>query len=220
MFTNDAALNILMGDWDFVMEAEDRLCLRTMHLTGRADKPFAGNFHILLDAHQFREPLANLSNWLSTAQSRIDRIYTNRHVSDQLDRQLSAHFSAPGIPLASRLCLLRSPTSHKRTTQRRHNFLRTSCAKSSGNATYISTTTKNYHTTPTHTSHYVASNFSSNPCGTALLPYKNDTTTSQLDRGQAIMDDDFHTSSTNNQYTTDGSDRFGEKRSFSANRRS
>ena len=32
------ASSILMGDWNFVMESEDRLCLRTMDFTGRADK--------------------------------------------------------------------------------------------------------------------------------------------------------------------------------------
>ena len=88
---NDKVLSILMGDWNFVMETEDRICLRTMDFTGRADRPLARNFQTVLDAHQLHEleqPAFTHEN--STAQSKIDRIYINHHVSDQLDRQFSA----------------------------------------------------------------------------------------------------------------------------------
>ena len=89
--SNDSVLTILMGDWNFVMETEDRLCLRTMDFTGRADRPLARKFQTVLDAYQLHEleqPAFTHEN--TTAHSKIDRIYTNHHVSEQLDRQFSA----------------------------------------------------------------------------------------------------------------------------------
>ena len=88
---NDTVLSILMGDWNFVMETEDRLCLRTMEFTGRADKPLARNFQAVLDnyqLHELEQPAYTHEN--TTAHSKIDRIYINHHVADQLDREFSA----------------------------------------------------------------------------------------------------------------------------------
>ena len=138
-----------MGDWNFVRETEDRLCLRTMDFTGRADKLLARNFQTLLDAQQLHElEQSTYTHENSTAQSKIDRIYTNHHVSDLwIDNSVRPHFPAPGFPLTSRSHLLGNPTNHKRTTQSRHNFLSTSYTTSSGNVTCISSTTKNYYTT-------------------------------------------------------------------------
>ena len=88
---HDQVLSILMGDWNFVMETEDRLCLHTMDYTGRSDKPLARHFQSMLDTyelHEIEQPAYTHEN--STAHSRIDRIYMNHHVSDQLDRQFSA----------------------------------------------------------------------------------------------------------------------------------
>ena len=80
-------LSILMGDFNFVMKNEDRLCLRTMEHTGRHDKPTADRFNQLLEEHKLHEleqPIYTHTN--TTAHSRIDRIYSNHHVADQLDR--------------------------------------------------------------------------------------------------------------------------------------
>ena len=52
---NDNVLSILMGDWNFVMNNENRLCLRTMEFTGNSDRPLARNFQLLLDTPQLHE---------------------------------------------------------------------------------------------------------------------------------------------------------------------
>ena len=80
-----------MGDWNFVMHNEDRLCMRTMQFTGNTDRPLARTFQALLDTNELHE-LEQLAytHENTTAQSKIDRIYSNHHVADQLDKQFSA----------------------------------------------------------------------------------------------------------------------------------
>ena len=92
---SNEVLSILMGDWNFVMTHEDRLCLSTMQFTGNSDRPLARNFQSLLDTHQLHE-LEQLAytHENSIAQSKIDRVYINHHLADQLDRQFSASTSA------------------------------------------------------------------------------------------------------------------------------
>ena len=87
---NNTVLSILMGDWNFVMHDEDRLCMRTMQFTGNTDRPLARNFQALLNTHDLHE-LEQLAytHENSTAQSKIDRIYSNHHIADQLDKQFS-----------------------------------------------------------------------------------------------------------------------------------
>jgi exonuclease III len=105
-------LSILMGDWNFVMKKSDRLCLRTMQNTGDHDKTTAQRFDLLLDAHHLHEldqPTFTHTN--TTAHSKIDRIYTNHHVAEQLDRQFTATTLAP-----TRLSTHR-PISFPRTTK-------------------------------------------------------------------------------------------------------
>ena len=110
---NDNVLSILMGDWNFVMNNEDRLCLRTMEFTGNSDRPLARNFQLLLDTHQLHE-LEQLAytHENTTAQSKIDRIYINHHIADQLDRQ----FSASALP-RTRLSTHRPITFARRSKQ-------------------------------------------------------------------------------------------------------
>jgi len=88
---NNSVLSILMGDWNFVMQDEDRICLRTMQFTGGSDRAIARSFQSLLDEQHLHE-LEQLAftHENTTAQSKIDRIYINHHVSEQLDRQFSA----------------------------------------------------------------------------------------------------------------------------------
>ena len=52
---SDAVLTIMMGDWNFVMEPEDRLCLRAMDFIGHADRPLARSFQTVLDAYHLHE---------------------------------------------------------------------------------------------------------------------------------------------------------------------
>ena len=102
-----------MGDWNFVKEPEDRLCLRTMDFTPRADNPLARHFQSILDAHQLHElEQPALTHENSTAQSKIDRIYINHHIADQLDRQ----FSAATLP-RTRLSTHRPNTFARRSKQ-------------------------------------------------------------------------------------------------------
>ena len=110
---NDKVLSILMGDWNFVMNNEDRLCLSTMQFTGNSDRPLARNFQTLLDTHQLHE-LEQLAytHENTTAQSKLDRIYINHHLADQLDKQ----FSASTLP-RTRLSTHRPITFARRSKQ-------------------------------------------------------------------------------------------------------
>ena len=88
------ALTILMGDWNFVMMQDDRFCLRTLQSTGHTDSPTAKQFEDFLNNHHLHEleqPMFTHEN--TTAYSRLDRIYVNHHVADQLDR----HFSVSAL---------------------------------------------------------------------------------------------------------------------------
>ena len=90
----DEALTILMGDWNFVMKTDDRFCIRTLQSTGHTDNPTARQFQQFLDSHALHEleqPAFTHEN--TTAFSRIDRIYANHHMTDQLDR----HFCAAAL---------------------------------------------------------------------------------------------------------------------------
>ena len=87
----DTTLSVLMGDWNFVMRDDDRFCRRTLQSTGQVDRGTARCFQDFLDSHKLHEleqPAFTHEN--STAHSRIDRIYTNHHVADQLDRHFAA----------------------------------------------------------------------------------------------------------------------------------
>ena len=101
MAPNDTARTILMGDRNFGMETEDRLCLRTMEFTGSADKPLARNFQSMLDAYQLHEleqPAFTHEN--STAQSKSDTS-TTTSATNSTDNSAKPHYHARSCPLTS-----------------------------------------------------------------------------------------------------------------------
>ena len=128
---NNSVLSILMGDWNFVMQDEDRICLRSMQFTGGSDRAIARSFQSLLDEHHLHE-LEQLAftHENSTAQSKIDRIYSTGN---------SAHllYLGPDSPRTSQSLSQGNPGYHSLTTKRELNFLRTSYNTNIGSATYI-----------------------------------------------------------------------------------
>ena len=81
-----------MGHWNFVMNTEDRVCCRSIATTGQSDNTIARLFQQLLNKcqlHELEQPACTHEN--TTAHSKIDRIYMNHHVADQLDRHFSAY---------------------------------------------------------------------------------------------------------------------------------
>eukprot|EP00959_Pyramimonas_sp_CCMP1952_P125790 2630546-Pyramimonas_sp.AAC.1 len=84
----DSTLTLLMGDWNFVTAAEDRWCKCTGQWTGATDHREADDWDTHLTCrhgfHELSQPLPTCES--GRALSRIDRIYSNHHCSDQLDR--------------------------------------------------------------------------------------------------------------------------------------
>ena len=84
----ESALTILMGDFNFVVDEKDRWNKQTAVWSGAPDLEEAREFQqVLLTPHGFNEllqPLATCDTAL--ARSRLDRVYSNHHTSDQLDR--------------------------------------------------------------------------------------------------------------------------------------
>ncbi len=83
----NTSLTIIAGDWNFVTHRSDRWCNTAVDWTGDRDR---------LEFEEFRDSLfiPNMLNELhqehhtyysTTATSRLDRIYTNHHISEQLD---------------------------------------------------------------------------------------------------------------------------------------
>ena len=88
---SSTVLNILMTDWNCVMHDEHRHRMRTMQLTGNTDRPLARSFQAFpntQDLHELEQLAYTHEN--TTAQSKIDRIYSTRHIADQLVKQFSA----------------------------------------------------------------------------------------------------------------------------------
>ena len=85
-----AALSLMFGDFNFTTDPCDRLNKRTRGWSGDTN---ATNTKVLLD--KVCRPFG-LAEWsqpehtceIGTARSKIDRVYGNQHLSEQLDRQL------------------------------------------------------------------------------------------------------------------------------------
>ena len=52
---SDAALSVLMGDWNFVMEDDDRFCRHTLQSTNRKDGAISRHFQQFLDSRKLHE---------------------------------------------------------------------------------------------------------------------------------------------------------------------
>jgi exonuclease III len=81
-------LSVMMGDWNFAHNPEDRWCFENKAWTGAADKPDANHFNNLIakkhGMHEWLQP--TLTHRCKTSISKLDRIYTNHSIYDQLDR--------------------------------------------------------------------------------------------------------------------------------------
>lgn len=109
-------LTILAGDFNFVPTVQDRLNLQTGEFTGGKDAAEQQLWTQLLPPHALHElhqPQHTYAGPLAT--SRLDRVYVNQHVVEQLDRQVFAiplefnRFSQHRPLSFGRLC--RSPDS-------------------------------------------------------------------------------------------------------------
>ena len=87
------ALSIMMGDWNFVTDPTDRYQANTATWTGAYDITEATNFvNLFSKQHQFVEltqPDFTHESGRNEARgaSRLDRIYANHHLMDQLDHE-------------------------------------------------------------------------------------------------------------------------------------
>ena len=84
-----SALSIVSGDWNYVTHRKDRWCNTQQNWTGHnnakeAEEADALNFHPA-DLHELYQE--NRTFFSTTASSRIDRVYTNHHITEQLDHR-------------------------------------------------------------------------------------------------------------------------------------
>ena len=88
MSPHSRRLSIVMGDFNFVTVKEDRSTLATSQWSGESDLAEAELFDkILWKPHSFHELWQpHKTHQSGLASSRLDRVYSNHHVSDQLDR--------------------------------------------------------------------------------------------------------------------------------------
>ena len=84
-------LTIMIGDWNFVHCIRDRFCKETAQWTGGRDKHNASLWeselqspHHLFELHQDHSTCET-----ATSRSRLDRIYSNHYICEQLDKQFS-----------------------------------------------------------------------------------------------------------------------------------
>jgi len=111
----ERVLTVMMGDWNFVTEDKDRFCKTHGGWTGMGDRSDQeewmrqlGKPHSL---HELQQPLYTCD--MSDSRSRLDRVYTNHHTTDQLDR----HFTCTALlwtPLSTH-----RPVSFARATPKR-----------------------------------------------------------------------------------------------------
>jgi len=84
---NTQALTVIAGDFNYVTDPEDRYSKESMAWTGGKDEREQRDWATKVeDSHNFHEiyqPMATHDSAL--ARSRLDRVYTNHHVADQLD---------------------------------------------------------------------------------------------------------------------------------------
>ena len=84
------ALTLLGGDFNYVIEDGDRVSLSTACDSGRRDGGEEGHFqNAVAERHGLFELYQEAHTHMSaSARSRLDRLYSNYHASEQLDRRL------------------------------------------------------------------------------------------------------------------------------------
>ena len=81
------ALTLLLGDWNFTADPTDRFCRGTAEWTGAVDSEEASAFALTLKPHHFHELHQDeFTHSSERGESRLDRVYSNHHLMDQLDR--------------------------------------------------------------------------------------------------------------------------------------
>ena len=107
----DVSLTLLAGDFNWVTRSEDRYCLTTSASTGSRDRSEESQWkRMVLDQFQMHELFQpEVTHASAQARSRLDRIYSNQHAADQLDRRIQGaalewvpHLSAHRAVAASR----------------------------------------------------------------------------------------------------------------------
>ena len=84
----ETALSILFGDWNYVAQDEDRFCKYDARWTGDPDAPeqrwFSQTFCSERGFQELAQP--DYTHDSALGQSRLDRVYSNHPLADQLDR--------------------------------------------------------------------------------------------------------------------------------------
>ena len=85
------ALTVLVGDFNFVIRDKDQRVKETGRWSGNSDAAEAADFDRLigtpLELHEWEQD--ELTHDAAAARSRLDRCYTNQHLSYQLDQNCS-----------------------------------------------------------------------------------------------------------------------------------
>ena len=115
-------LSIIMGDSNFVTEREDRITTSTGHASTVSDERetewFQEHVWIPHGFHELRQK--HFTHTSELAMSRLDRIYSNHFLCDQLDRQYSCYTLPKGNGLSDH-CIVafgrRAPNHTEHSTQ-------------------------------------------------------------------------------------------------------
>ena len=85
-----AVLTILAGDFNWVTRPEDRITLNDATLSGQRDASEERHWLtcIMKPFHFMELSQGEMTHNSASARSRLDRIYTNQHTADQLDRRI------------------------------------------------------------------------------------------------------------------------------------
>ena len=85
-----AVLTVLAGDFNWVVADDDRRSISTMEVSGARDRGEEWHFRkTVLTPHGLHELYqADFTHRSGLAWSRLDRIYCNQHVTEQLDRDI------------------------------------------------------------------------------------------------------------------------------------
>ena len=96
-----STLSIVVGDWNYVVHCKDRWCHAQQNWTGHSNTKEAEEADELVfhpaDLHELYQE--NHTHFSTIASSRIDRVYTNHHLSEQLDHR----FGCTTLPRQSQL---------------------------------------------------------------------------------------------------------------------
>ena len=85
-------LTVLGGDFNYVITDEDRVSLNSTDCSGRRDAQEESHFQAVLGRrHGFFELFqGEYTHSSASARSRLDRVYFNYHVAEQLDRSIQS----------------------------------------------------------------------------------------------------------------------------------